>query len=145
MATIAVSEDRISKLEDSNGIIRARLEENVVRQRLSRDIYSNPNSGFRELYANEARPCHTTVALKPEVAKSRIMITLDYSNMNLVVHGVNSQGIPLGRFKEVVAVLGESDNDSANETGQFGLGLNSFLALSDNILFECFSLESGER
>ena len=145
MATIAVSEDRISKLEDSNGIIRARLEENVVRQRLSRDIYSNPNSGFRELYANEVRACHRTEALNPEVAKSRIMITLDYSNMNLVVHGVNSLGIPLGRFKEVVAVLGESDNDSANETGQFGLGLNSFLALSDNILFECFSLESGER
>lgn len=145
MATLAISEDRISKLEDSNGIIRARLEETVVRQRLSRDIYSNPNSGFRELYANEVRACHRAEALNSEVEKSRIMITLDYSNRNLVLHGVNSLGIPLGRFKEVVAVLGESDNDSANETGQFGLGLNSFQALSDNILFECFSLESGEN
>jgi hypothetical protein len=145
MATIVVSEDRISKLENSNGIIFARLEETVVKQRLSRDIYSNANSGFRELYANEVRACHRALALKPDMKSPRIMITIDYSNRNLVIHGVNSLGIPLLRFKEVVAVLGESDNDSGNETGQFGLGLNSFLALSDNILFECFSLESGEK
>ncbi|MGA2875068.1 MAG: hypothetical protein ABSE82_05950 [Nitrososphaerales archaeon] len=146
MTTISVTEDRISKLEDDQGIIRARLEEGVVRQRLSRDIYSNPNSGFRELYANEVRACRRATALNPQSKHTpRISVALDYSNRNLVIHGVNSLGIPLQKFKDVLAVLGETDNDSGSEVGQFGMGHMSFRALSDNILFECFSLESGEK
>ena len=74
----------------------------------------------------------------------RISIVLDYSNRNLVIHGANSLGMPLQKFKDVLAVLGETDNDSGNEVGQFGMGHMSFAALSDNILFECFSIESGE-
>lgn len=144
--TVARSADRISELEDDQGIIRARLEEGVVRERLSRDIYSNPNSGFRELCANEARACRKAAALNPQSKhKQRISVTLDYSNRNLVIHGVNSLGMPLQKFKDVLAVLGETDNDSGNEVGQFGMGHMSFRALSDNILFESRSLESGER
>ena len=146
MATVSVTEDRISKLEDDQGIIRARLEEGVVRQRLSRDIYSNPNSGFRELYANEVRACRRATALNPQNKhKPRISVTLDYSNRNLVVHGVNSLGMSLQKFKDVLAVLGETDNNSGSEIGQFGMGHLSFTALSDNILFESHSLESGEK
>ncbi len=147
MTTIAVSSDKISGLEDDQGIIKARLEEGVVRERLSRGIYSNPNSGFRELYANEVRACRRAIALYPQInkRKPRISVFLDYSNRNLVIHGVNSLGIPLHRFKEVLAVLGETDNDSGNEVGQFGMGHLSFRALSDNILFESYSLETGER
>ena len=146
MATVAVTEDRISKLEDDQGIIRARLEEGVVRQRLSRDIYSNPNSGFRELYANEVRACRRVAALNPQSKHPpRISVALDYSNRNLVIHGVNSLGIPLQKFKDVLAVLGETDNDSGSEIGQFGMGHLSFQALSDNILFEWYSIESGEK
>ena len=146
MTTISVTDDRISKLEDDQGIIRARLEEGVVRQRLSRDIYSNPNSGFRELYANEVRACRRAIALNPQSKHTpRISVALDYSNRNLVIHGINSLGMPLQKFKDVLAVLGETDNDSGNEVGQFGMGHMSFRALSDNILFECFSLESGEK
>jgi hypothetical protein len=142
----AVTEDRISKLEDDQGIIRARLEEGVVRQRLSRDIYSNPNSGFRELYANEVRACKRVAALNLQSKhKPRIGIVLDHSNRNLVIHGVNSLGMPLQKFKDVLAVLGETDNDSGSEVGQFGMGHMSFRALSDNILFESYSLESREK
>jgi hypothetical protein len=145
-ATTASSADRISELEDDQGIIRARLEESVIRERLSRDIYSNPNSGFRELYANEVRACRRAAALNHETQrKPRISVTLDYSNRNVVIHGVNSLGMPLRRFKDVLAVLGETDNDSGSEVGQFGMGHLSFRALSDNILFETNSLESGER
>ena len=142
--TATITNDRISKLEDSNGVIRARLEEDVVRQRLSRDIYSNPSSGFRELYVNEARACKRALALKSD-NQPRIMLTMDHSNRNLVIHGINSLGMPLKRFKEVLAVLGETDNDSGNEIGQFGMGHLAFRALSDNILFESFSLESSEK
>jgi hypothetical protein len=146
LATVSVSEDRISKLEDDQGIIRARLEEGVVRQRLSRDIYSNPNSGFRELYANEVRACRRATALNPQnTHKPRVSISLDYSNRNLVIHGVNSLGMSLQKFKDVLAVLGETDNDSGSEIGQFGMGHLSFRALSDNILFESYSLESAEK
>lgn len=145
-ATITHSMDRISELEDEQGIIRARLEESVVKERLSRDIYQNPNSGFRELYANEARACRRAAALnKFNEYKPRINVTLDYSNRNLIIHGVNSLGMPLQRFRDVLAVLGETDNDSGSEIGQFGMGHMSFRALSDNILFETYSLESSER
>ncbi len=144
VTTATVTNDRISKLEDSNGVIKARLEEDVVRQRLSRDIYSNVSSGFRELYVNEVRACKRALALRSDV-QPRIMLTIDYSNRNLVIHGINSLGMPLKRFKDVLAVLGETDNESGDEIGQFGMGHLAFRALSDNILFESFSLESGEK
>jgi HSP90 family molecular chaperone len=93
---------------------------------------------------NEVRACKRALALKPD-NQPRIVLTLDHSNRNLVIHGINSLGMPLRRFKEVLAVLGETDNDSGDEIGQFGMGHLSFRALSDNILFESFSLESDEK
>ena len=51
--------------------------------------------------------------------------------------------MPLQRFKDVLAVLGESDNDSGNEVGQFGMGHMSFNALSDNDLVRI--VQHGER
>lgn len=46
-----------------DGFIRTDIEKDVIIQRISRDLYSNPMSGIRELYANEARACRQASGL----------------------------------------------------------------------------------
>ena len=117
-----------------SGFIPLRLEEEVVVQRISHDLYAKPESGLRELYNNEARACRT--AEKTFGAKPSIVISLDPSSRDLEVRGIDSTGISIETFKNVYTVLGRSSNFSGEEIGQFGFGRNAFCTLSDIMVME---------
>ena len=125
------------------GLIPVRMEHDVMIQRVSRDLYTGPLSGIRELYANEARACRT--AKKEHGASPEIHISINEQTRQLVIHGVDSMGISQERFLEVVSVLGRSDNFDGEESGQFGMGFASYMTISDVCIVETYSRETGEK
>ena len=136
-----------SLLQDAqeNGMIPVKLEEEVVRQRISRDLYEKPSSGLRELFANEIRACHT--AKDKHGANPRIEITINDNPLSrkLSIQGCDSMGISEKLFLDVARYLGRSDNFSGNEPGQFGFGLASYTCLSDVMILETYSRQTGEQ
>ena len=92
----------------TGGMIKVKLEEDVVIQRVSRDLYANPKSGFREFYNNECRACRT--ASRIYGAKPSVEITVIPSQRKLVIQGVDSLGMSQDKFLQVYSVLGRSDN-----------------------------------
>ncbi|MDV3293444.1 MAG: hypothetical protein LYZ70_04160 [Nitrososphaerales archaeon] len=131
----------LDELADGNGVIKAKIDETVIRERLGSGIYSKPSSAFRELYANELRAC---AEARRRGLNPVIEVTLDWKERTLVIQGTDSLGMTRERFANVLAVLGETDNPSGMEIGQWGIGHMAFRAISDAILFEVHSLESGE-
>lgn len=127
----------------NNGLIPVRLEEDVVIQRISHDLYSDPKSGFRELYNNEARACR--IARKRYGARPRIEVTIAPSSRKLVIHGIESTGMSQKKFLTVYTVLGRSDNFDSTEVGQFGMGRGAYTCLSDIMVLETYSRETEER
>ena len=128
-----------------NGMIQTRLEEDVVKQRISRELYEKPSSGLRELFANEVRACRT--AKNKHGANPAIEVTInpDLLNRKLSIQGFDSMGISTKLFTDVVVYLGRSDNFSGKETGQFGFGLASYTCLSDIMTLETYSRQTGEK
>lgn len=127
----------------NNGLIPVRLEEDVVIQRISHDLYSDPKSGCRELYNNEARACR--IARKHHGANPRIEVGVAPSSRKLVIHGIDSTGMSQQKFLTVYTVLGRSDNFDSTEVGQFGLGRASYTCLSDIMVLETYSRDTEEK
>jgi len=125
------------------GMIKVKLEEDVIIQRVSRDLYANPRSGFREFYNNECRACRTASRLYG--AKPTIEITIIPSQRKLVIQGVDSLGMSQDKFLQVYSVLGRSDNFSGDEVGMFGLGRAAYTTLTDTMVLETFSREDNSR
>jgi len=71
-----------SELEKGKGLIKVKLDEDIVIQRISHDLYANWKSGIRELLNNEVRACKT--AIKEHKQHARIEITLDVGNKKLL-------------------------------------------------------------
>ena len=130
-------------VDGKTGLIPVRMENDVIIQRISRDLYTGPLSGIRELYANEARACRT--AMREHGASPEIHITINEQTRQLVIHGTDSMGISQERFLEIVSVLGRSDNFDGSESGQFGMGFASYMTLSDVVIVDSYSRETGEK
>jgi hypothetical protein len=128
----------------NNGLIPVRLEEDVIIQRISHDLYSDPKSGFRELYNNEARACRIARKNYPGT-NPRIVVTVKPSERKLVIHGIDSMGMSQQKFLTVYTVLGRSDNFDSTEVGQFGMGRAAYTCLSDIMVLETYSRETGEK
>ena len=128
-----------------NGMIQTRLEENVVKQRISRELYEKPSSGLRELFANEVRACRTAKNKHGADPAIEITINPDPLKRKLSIQGFDSMGISTKLFTNVVVYLGRSDNFSGKETGQFGFGLASYTCLSDIMILETYSRQTGEK
>lgn len=126
-----------------DGLIKVKLEEDVIIQRVSHDLYANAESGFRELYNNEARACR--ISAKQFGASPRIEITLVPSQRKLVIHGIDSLGISQEKFLELYRYLGRTDNWEGDEVGMWGLGKASYSTLSDIMVLETFSREDGTK
>jgi len=132
-----------SELKNGKGLIRVELDKDVVIQRISHDLYSEWQSGIRELLNNEVRACN--IANKEHSQNSYIEITLDTVNKKIIIHGINSLGIDSETFLKVLRVLGVSDNFNGSEIGQFGFGFASYTTLTDSIIVETYSLLSKEK
>jgi hypothetical protein len=131
---ISYAKELLELSDNNNGFIPVKLEQDVVVQRISHDLYAKPESGFRELYLNEVRACMS--AKKTFRADPSIVISLDPNSRELQIHGVNSIGISIDTFKNIYTFIGRSDNFSGEVTGQFGFGKISYSTLSDIMILE---------
>ena len=111
---------------------------------LADKIYKSPYSAIRELYVNEITATKKALRINQSL-KPKIEITLDTNSRELVIKGINSLGVDRDTFKNILAVMGNSGNGNQNETGFYGLGFYSFVKLSERIIINSYSLESGEK
>jgi hypothetical protein len=131
---ISYSKELLELSDSNNGFIPVKLEQDVVVQRISHDLYAKPESGFRELFTNELRACRT--AKKIFQADPSIVISLDPNTRELQIYGIDSSGMSIDTFKNIYTVIGRSDNFSGEEIGQYGFGRISYSTLSDIMILE---------
>lgn len=117
-----------------DGLIKMKLDDEVVLNKIAKDIYKNPMSGFRELYANAVTACLN--AREVFGANPYINIMLDPDNRRLVVEEIDSTGLSGDAFKSIYIVLGRSGNFEGTKLGQFGFGRLAWVALSDTMILE---------
>ncbi len=131
---ISYAKELLELSDNNNGFIPVKLEQDVVVQRISHDLYAKPESGFRELFTNEVRACMS--AKKIFGADPSIVISLDPNLRELQIHGIDSAGMSIDTFKNIYIVIGRSDNFSGEVTGQFGFGRIGYSTLSDVMILE---------
>ncbi|MDG6989532.1 MAG: hypothetical protein JRN21_09495 [Nitrososphaerota archaeon] len=124
----------LTALGGSNGVIEMKLEQSVVMARLSKDIYKDFKSGFRELFANAVSAC--TLAKEIFKSKPRVDITLNPKTRELSIREFDSIGMSTEVFKEVYTVVGRSGNFDRTRPGQFGFGRLAWVTLSDRMILE---------
>jgi hypothetical protein len=135
--------DDLNVIKEGN-TIKVTMDQDVMIQRVSHEIYSNAESGIRELINNEYRACRQ--ARDKYNAKPRIEITIDARTRQLTIEGIDSLGISVRVFDKVLRRLGVSGNvDGGNEIGQFGMGFASYTTLSELITVETYSREDNQE
>lgn len=128
----------------NGGLIKTKLNEQVIIQRIAKDLYKNSTSGLRELYNNAARACRIANKEYPWEGDAFVRITIDKDNRQLIIEDVCATGISIARFKQVLLVLGTSDNLNSKEVGQFGMGFASYTTLSSALILETKSRVKGK-
>ena len=126
-----------------DGFITTGLESDIVVQRISKDLYADPQSGIRELYANEARACRE--AMREHGASPEIVLAIDTDNRSVVIEGRDSSGMSWDTFKNVYCVLGRSTNFDGSTPGQFGFGRAAYMCISDIMILETWCRSTGEK
>lgn len=111
---------------------------------LADKIYKSPYSAIRELYVNEVTAVKKALRLNPAL-NPEIHISINSNTRELIIKGVDSLGIDTQTFKYILAVMGNSGNNTGCETGYYGLGFYSFVKISERIIINSYSLESGEK
>ncbi len=122
------------EVTEKDGLIATKLNEKVIIQRIAKDLYKNPSSGLRELYNNSARACRVAVKKHGE-EKPLIRISMNEKERRLIISD-NGLGLSKERFKKVLLELGTSDNLTAGEVGQFGMGFASYMTLSSVVVID---------
>ena len=128
--------------DTGNGFIHTTLEQDVVIQRISKDLYAHPSSGIREMYANEARACRTAKVLGSDPC---ITLRINTYNRSIVLEGTDSMGMSWETFRDVYCVLGRSTNFDGKESGQFGFGRAAYMCISDIMILETYCRDTGEK
>lgn len=124
--------------------IRVELDNDVIIQRISHEIYSNFESGVRELLNNEYRACRQ--ARKLYNAKPKVIVTVNKDERTFSIEGVDSLGISVRIFDKVFRKLGVSGNvDGGDEIGMFGMGFASYTTLSEVITVETYAREDNQQ
>jgi len=134
--------EKLTQAMTEGGEIAVTLDDEVVMQRIAKDLYSSYLSGLRELYNNEARAGRQSKAMG---ASPLIEVTLDASEKQLTIHGIDSLGITEEVFLKVMRRLGVSGNLVGSEVGQFGFGFASYTTLSDLVTVLTWSRETQEQ
>ncbi len=125
-----------------DGFIDTKVEQEIVIQRISKDLYASPESGIRELYANEARACRQAKKLG---ADPHICVVFDVKSRRISLQGFDSMGMDWDTFKNVYCILGRSTNFDGKESGQFGFGRAAYTCISDIMILETYSRNTDEK
>ena len=112
-------------------------------ERLSRDVYQNQDSAPREDMANEARSA--SLAVNGHGAAPIIRVVANEDTREFSVQGIDTMGCTWDAFARSLAVIGRTTNIDSGQPGQMGMGFYSNILLSDTILFDSHSRETGER
>ena len=134
---------KLDQLADQNGFIKTRLNEEVIIQRISHDLYKNPESALRELYNNELRAC--LIAKSKYKTDPYIKVSLNTIDRKLIIQGFNSLGITEDIFCKILTELGTSSNHDRKTIGQFGMGFASYTKLSDLMIVETKCIENEDH
>ena len=106
----------------------------AMRDIFAKHIYSNPEAGFRELYANSIRACRE--AEEEYKTSPYIEMIIDPSTLDFTMIEHDSTGITQQIFDDVLMVLGRSSNFNGSHPGMFGIGIAAYFALSDNMFLQ---------
>ena len=123
--------------------MRTSVDTQLAIQRLSRDVYSEKTSAPREDMANESTSAR--IAIERHGARPRIRVVLDENTRRFSVQGLDTMGCTWDAFAKALAVIGITTNADPGRAGQMGMGFYSNTLLSDTIIFESHSRETGER
>ena len=127
-----------------DGMIKVKLEEEVIIQRVSHDLYANPQvrlQGVLQQRVQGVQDRLTGLRGEPQHRGHARAVRRGSSSSR----DMDSLGISQDKFLQVYSVLGRSDNFSGEEIGLFGLGRNSYTTLSDTMVLETFSREDGTK
>ena len=131
---VSGQEEDIAPLNVGGKQRKVGFEETAIRDILTKQIYTDPKAGFRELYANAVRACLT--AKEEYGANPRIEIMINPKTLDFEIMEYDSTGITHKIFDEVLTVLGRSSNFDGTKPGQFGIGIAAYHAISDNMFVE---------
>lgn len=123
--------------------LRTGVDVPLAIERLSRDVYQDASSAPRETMANEMRSA--SIAAAEHGAGPIIRVVANADTREFSVHGIDTMGCTWDAFTRSLAVIGCTTNDDSGRPGQMGMGFYSNTLLSDTILFDSHSRETGER
>ena len=128
---------KLDSITNEDGIIKMRLNTDVIIQRVSNQLYKSSYSAFRELYNNCCYHGYIDDS-------SYVTISLDTDTRKFVIQDFNSKGISEDVFTQILTELGTSSNTDRLKGGKFGLGFNAYPLLSDVVILEtrCVNGES---
>ena len=130
-------------MDDKTLTMRTGIDAPLAIERLSRDVYQDASSAPREDMANEMRSA--AVAALMHGASPCIRVVADSESRLFSVHGIDTMGCMWDEFSMALAVIGRTTNAEPGMPGQMGMGFYSNLLLSDTIIFDSHSRETGER
>ena len=130
------------EMTDADGAIHVQIERDAAIDNLAMHIYKDPTAGIREYINNEARPCREAIKLGHDAS---IYVTVKPTERTIIIEGRESMGMTMDVFTDVYTVLGRSGNLDGHESGQFGFGRASYMCLSDVMVLETYSRETGEK
>ncbi len=136
-------ESDLDSVMDKDGFIKTKLNEEVIIQRISHDLYKDSTSGLRELLNNEIRACQ--IARDKFNTKPYIKVSLNQLDRKLTIQGFNSLGITEKIFTKVLLILGNSGNLDSKAIGQFGMGFASYTTLSDIMILQTSCIEKNSK
>ena len=132
-----------TSMDAGSSTIRTGIDAPLAIRRMSRDIYQRNDSAPREDMANELTSA--AVAASRHGASPSIRVVCNRETREFSVHGIDTMGCTWEAFTKSLAVIGRTTNRDSRLAGQMGMGFYSNIRLSDTIIFDSHSRESGER
>lgn len=147
-------------IDKDTGMIPIQIDQATI-PIVSSSLYNDYTACPREYMANEARQVRKAIEIREKLLKkaktkqekdqilkdykAELWVSLDGFSRKLIIEGKNSMGMSITEFDQIYRVIGHSGNFKGSESGQFGIGALSYLCLSDTLLFETWSRETGEK
>ena len=118
--------------------LQTRASVGVVLRLLGDSIYHSDESAYREQVTNAlSHGCQRVVEELGQEA--HVEITIDFLERKITITDVNGMGIPFADMDNICVELGTSGNHDRGRSGQHGLGLFSFLRLTDTTILETWA------
>jgi len=124
--------------------IETKASVGVILKLLGDSIYHSDGSALREQLTNAIS--HGCMPInEKEPGKAFVDLNINFTDRTIVITDVGGIGIPYDDMDKIVTEMGTSGNHDRARSGQHGLGLFSFLRLSQTAILETWSKVTGEK